>query len=93
MKASQFLVITGLSGSGKGTFLRALEDRGFYCVDNLPVGLLQKFFELILKTEGENPKAAVVIDEVTSLMREAGASIRVVGYTDERGGSPRNAPL
>ena len=62
MKSSQFLVITGLSGSGKGTFLRALEDRGFYCVDNLPVGLLQKFFDLILKSEGETSKAAVVID-------------------------------
>jgi UPF0042 nucleotide-binding protein len=62
MKPSQFLVITGLSGSGKGTFLKALEDRGFYCVDNLPVGLLTKFYELILKSEGETAKAAVVID-------------------------------
>jgi len=62
MKTSQFLVISGLSGSGKGTFLRALEDRGFYCVDNLPVGLLAKFYDLILKTEGETAKAAVVID-------------------------------
>ena len=62
MTASQFLVITGLSGSGKGTFLRALEDRGFYCVDNLPVELLTKFYELILKSEGETAKAAVVID-------------------------------
>jgi UPF0042 nucleotide-binding protein len=62
MKPSQFLVITGLSGSGKGTFLRALEDRGFYCVDNLPVGLLTKFYDLILKSEGEYTKAAVVID-------------------------------
>ena len=59
---SQFLVISGLSGSGKGTFLRALEDRGFYCVDNLPVGLLTKFYELILKSEGETVKAAVVMD-------------------------------
>jgi RNase adapter protein RapZ len=59
---SQFLVISGLSGSGKGTFLRALEDRGFYCVDNLPLGLLAKFYELILKSEGETTKAAVVID-------------------------------
>src|SRR5947208_3517270 len=59
---SQFLVISGLSGSGKGTFLRALEDRGFYCVDNLPVGLLAKFYELILKSEGETVKAAVVMD-------------------------------
>jgi len=70
MKPSQFLVITGLSGSGKGTFLRALEDRGFYCVDNLPVGLISKFFELILKSEGEYTKAAVVMD-----VREGGGNL------------------
>ena len=62
MKNCQFLVISGLSGSGKGTFLRALEDRGFYCVDNLPVGLVTKFYELVLKSEGATAKAAVVID-------------------------------
>src|SRR3954465_14999527 len=62
MKPSQFLVITGLSGSGKGTFLRALEDRGFFCVDNLPVGLLGKFHELIVKSQDEGAKAAMVID-------------------------------
>ena len=62
MKPSQFLVITGLSGSGKGTFLRALEDRGYFCVDNLPVGLLTKFSDLILKSEDEYTKAAAVID-------------------------------
>src|SRR3954465_6636113 len=62
MKPSQFLVITGLSGSGKGTFLRALEDRGFFCVDNLPLGLLSKFYELAVKSEGETSKAAMVID-------------------------------
>jgi UPF0042 nucleotide-binding protein len=62
VQPSSFIIITGLSGSGKGTFLRALEDRGFYCVDNLPVGLLAKFYELILKSEGETVKAAVVMD-------------------------------
>ena len=59
MQPSSFIIITGLSGSGKGTFLRALEDRGFYAVDNLPVGLLTKFHELIAN---EYPKAALVID-------------------------------
>jgi UPF0042 nucleotide-binding protein len=59
---SSFIIITGLSGSGKGTFLRALEDRGFLCVDNLPLGLLIKFHELILKSESESAKAAMVID-------------------------------
>ncbi len=62
MQQSSFIIITGLSGSGKGTFLRALEDRGFFCVDNLPVGLLGKFHELILKSQDEGAKAAMVID-------------------------------
>jgi len=62
MQPSSFIIITGLSGSGKGTFLRALEDRGFFCVDNLPVGLLPKFHELILKSQDEGAKAAMVID-------------------------------
>jgi UPF0042 nucleotide-binding protein len=59
---NSFVIITGLSGSGKGTFLRALEDRGYFCVDNLPVGLLSKFYELTLKSEGETTKVAMVID-------------------------------
>jgi len=59
---SSFVIITGLSGSGKGTFLRALEDRGYFCVDNLPVQLLSKFYELTLKSEGEGTKVALGID-------------------------------
>jgi UPF0042 nucleotide-binding protein len=59
---NSFVIITGLSGSGKGTFLRALEDRGYFCVDNLPVGLLSKFYELTLKSEGDASKVAMVID-------------------------------
>src|SRR5205814_9148801 len=62
MDQSSCIIITGLSGSGKGTFLRALEDRGFFCVDNLPVGLLSKFHELIIKSQDEGAKAAMVID-------------------------------
>src|SRR5262247_2626885 len=62
MQTSSFIILTGLSGSGKGTFLHALEDRGFFCVDNLPLSLLSKFYELISKSETEAPKAAMVID-------------------------------
>ena len=62
MKASPLIVITGPSGSGKGTFLRALEDRGYFCVDNLPVGLLAKFSELVVKAEGDFRRAALVVD-------------------------------
>src|SRR5712671_6976645 len=62
VNASSFVIITGLSGSGKGTFLRALEDRGYFCVDNLPVQLLGKFLELTLKSESEGTKVALGID-------------------------------
>lgn len=62
MNPSSFVIVTGLSGSGKGTFLKALEDRGYFCVDNLPVELLGKFYELTLKSEGEGTKVALGID-------------------------------
>src|SRR5947208_17003676 len=62
MQPSSFIIITGLSGSGKGTFLRALEDGGVNCVDNLPVSLLAKFHDLIVKSQDEGCKAAMVID-------------------------------
>ena len=60
MQRSPLVIITGLGGSGKGTFLRALEDRGYFCVDNLPVELLTKFAELL--AEGDSPRAALVVD-------------------------------
>src|SRR5262245_37098154 len=62
MQPSSFIILTGLSGSGKGTFLRALEDRGYFCVDNLPLGLLSKFHELIVKSGEGSAKAALVMD-------------------------------
>ena len=43
----RFVIVTGMSGGGKSTALRMLEDAGFYCVDNLPVLLIEKFVELI----------------------------------------------
>ena len=42
----KFVIVTGLSGSGKSEAMRALEDMGFYCVDNLPPALITKFAEL-----------------------------------------------
>ncbi len=55
------VVITGLSGSGKSTAIRALEDQGFYCVDNLPIALLPKFVELC-EESGEVSKVGVGLD-------------------------------
>ncbi|MBN1626146.1 MAG: RNase adapter RapZ [Deltaproteobacteria bacterium] len=56
------ILISGLSGSGKTTAIKALEDIGFYCVDNLPVLLLPKFLELCEQSGGKILKVAVVKD-------------------------------
>src|SRR3972149_5108199 len=56
------ILISGLSGSGKTTAIKALEDIGFYCVDNLPILLLPKFLELSERSGGKISKVAVVED-------------------------------
>lgn len=58
----RFVVVTGMSGGGKSTALRMLEDAGFYCVDNLPVALIEKFVELIATPDGEVTKVALGLD-------------------------------
>src|SRR5580692_5895712 len=60
-RASELVIITGLSGSGKGTVLKAFEDLGYYSVDNLPVDLIPKFAEL-MKDASKVQRAALVID-------------------------------
>ena len=59
----QIIVITGLSGSGKTTAVKALEDEGFYCIDNLPVRLFKRFIELIEKS-GEPYKGIVLVADI-----------------------------
>lgn len=58
---TELVIITGLSGSGKGTALKALEDLGYYSVDNLPIGLIPKFAELA-EAVPHIRKAAIVVD-------------------------------
>ncbi|MCM1134266.1 MAG: RNase adapter RapZ [Clostridium sp.] len=58
----RFVVVTGMSGGGKSTALRMLEDAGYYCVDNLPVALIEKFVELIATPDGEVTKVALGLD-------------------------------
>jgi UPF0042 nucleotide-binding protein len=56
------VIVTGLSGSGKSTAIRVLEDLGFYCIDNLPVVLTPKFIELCQNSEEDIPRVALGID-------------------------------
>lgn len=64
---NRFLIITGLSGSGKTAVSHFLEDWGYYCVDNLPAKLIPSFIELWMKREVEIDRVALVVD-----MREPG---------------------
>ncbi|MFZ5641160.1 MAG: RNase adapter RapZ [Bacillota bacterium] len=58
----RFVMVTGLSGAGKTQAINALEDLGFFCVDNLPPALIPKFAELCAQSEGRLNKIAVVVD-------------------------------
>ena len=60
--ASPVLIITGLSGSGKSTALRALEDVGYFCVDNLPLSLLPPFLDMQAGASQDGRKIALVMD-------------------------------
>ena len=62
MKNLRVVIISGLSGSGKSTALRALEDIGFFCVDNLPVILLPKFLSITAVSSPEIKQVALVMD-------------------------------
>ncbi len=58
----RFVIVTGMSGAGKSTTLKMLEDVGYFCVDNLPIALVGKFAELIYQKNREITKAALGID-------------------------------
>ena len=74
----RFVVVTGMSGGGKSTALKMLEDAGFYCVDNLPVSLIEKFVELISLPNSEISKVVLGLDvrsdqsfeEATKILQE-----------------------
>ena len=61
-EGSQLVILTGLSGSGKSTVLRAFEDMGFYCVDNLPVELIPTFADLHAQGGEDLGRAALMVD-------------------------------
>ena len=58
----RLVIVTGMSGAGKTTALKMLEDMGYFCVDNLPIPLLTRFVELFSETEEEIKNIAIGID-------------------------------
>lgn len=58
----RLVIVTGMSGAGKSTALKMLEDMGYFCVDNLPIPLMPRFVELFGRPEDENRKVALGID-------------------------------
>jgi len=61
-RGPRLVVVTGLSGAGKSQAIRALEDLGFFCIDNLPVALIPTFVDLCVSDEEARPRVAVVVD-------------------------------
>src|SRR6266513_2703503 len=70
----ELVIITGMSGSGKASVLKAFEDLGYYCVDNLPVGLIPRFAELVGQSS-EIERTALVVDVREGTQLEALPSI------------------
>lgn len=91
MKEIRLVVISGPSGSGKSTAIKALEDLGFFCVDNMPVTLLPRFMELLARN-GEISRVAAVVDvrereflkafgSVFNELKDAGCGVELI-YLD-----------
>ncbi|HIR28280.1 MAG TPA: RNase adapter RapZ [Candidatus Choladousia intestinigallinarum] len=58
----RFVIVTGMSGAGKSTALKILEDEGYFCADNLPIPLVEKFADLAFTPEREYNKVALGVD-------------------------------
>jgi len=85
----RFVVVTGMSGGGRSTALKMLEDAGFYCVDNLPVSLIEKFVELISNQGEEINKVGLGVDvragqsfeeaaDVMARLKESGCNLEIL---------------
>lgn len=58
----RLVIVTGISGAGKVTALKIFEDNGFYCVDNLPIDLIESFADILFGQTNENNKVAIGVD-------------------------------
>lgn len=82
--ASQFVIVTGLSGAGKSQAIKCFEDLGFFCVDNLPPTLIPKFAELCAHSDGKVRRIALVVDvrsgELFNDLQAALQELRDMGF-------------
>lgn len=85
----RIVIVTGMSGAGKSTALKMLEDMGFYCVDNLPIRLIDKFVELIRSSSAvlndialgidiRNPESIGLLSEVVSNLKQEALDCKVL---------------
>lgn len=85
----QFVIVTGLSGSGKSGAVNVLEDIGFYCIDNMPPQLISKFAEISAQSNGKIDRVAIVTDirggelffklsESLNALKEQGLSVKIL---------------
>jgi len=81
----RIIVITGMSGSGKSTAVKALEDEGYYCIDNLPVRLFNRFVDLIRKS-GEPFKGIVLVADIRGrdFLKGYEAAFRKLGFAGHK---------
>ena len=85
MAQARLLVVTGISGSGRSTCLRALEDLGYYCVDNLPAVLLPTLVDTLHERLAETPVAVGIDIRAGQLL---GDLDQAVTYLEQRGAKP-----
>lgn len=58
----RLVIVTGISGAGKVTALKIFEDNGYYCVDNLPIDLIESFADILFGQTNEKNKVAIGVD-------------------------------
>ncbi len=85
----EFIIVTGMSGSGKSCAMKVLEDIGFYCIDNIPPQLLTKFADICTHSNGQIERVAVAVDirsgdlfsevfERWNMLRESSLDVKIL---------------
>ncbi|OON93562.1 MAG: RNase adaptor protein RapZ [Candidatus Epulonipiscioides saccharophilum] len=76
----EFIIVTGMSGAGKSTAIKCFEDMGYYCMDNLPLGLLNNFIELAKECQNKFPKIVLGIDiRGNALFDQSFLDVKILG--------------